>query len=185
MKLNVGCGADEWGDVRLDVARNHWMTLGKSSANIVGDARYLPFQDKCFTDTRVHEVLEHIKEWRKALHECCRVSKKLSITFPMISYMPKQYVIWILATLTRPMSLLKFVDPAIQKRVLRLRERTREHRWQFDVNVLVFLLKEKGFHNINVETTGHFFVMGFLKHTPTISKLFKKANSWKITASQE
>ena len=185
MKLNVGCGSDEWGDIRLDVSKNHWMTPGKSSANIIADARYLPFQDKCFAETRVHEVLEHIHEWRNALHECCRVSRKLSITFPVNSYMPKQYVYWFLAIVTRPKRLLKFVNPVYLKYVSRLRQRTIEHRWQFDGNVLVSLLKERGFHNVKVETTGHYFVIDFFKHTRTIGELFKKANSWRITASEE
>jgi len=75
VKLNVGCGADVWGDVRVDTLEGKWMALGKSSANLLADARYLPFKDKCFDELRIHEVLEHIPDWKKAFFECCRVTR--------------------------------------------------------------------------------------------------------------
>jgi len=175
MNLNVGCGADKWGDVRLDMSRDHWMTIGESSANLIADARYLPFRDECFDETRIHEVVEHIEEWRKALLECCRVSTRLSVTVPINSYMPKQYINWILPLLTGPRNLLKYAKKGNLKHVIRLRQRTMEHRWQFDVGTLTSVLKEAGFDNINVEGTDYYFLVDFLK-------LLKKANSWKITA---
>jgi len=64
MKLNVGCGIDEWGDVRLDVAKEF---LGlQTCANIIGDAQNLPFQDSIFSEVRSSHVIEHLPLWQQA-----------------------------------------------------------------------------------------------------------------------
>ena len=83
--INVGCGSDSWGDVKLDCARapkEYYLTNNQSSANIIADARHLPFIDKCFSELRAFHVLEHIKDWEKALKEWCRVANKVKIRVP-------------------------------------------------------------------------------------------------------
>lgn len=82
LKLNVGCGRDSWGDVRLEIDRDYWLHK-RHSINFFADARFLPFRDKCFEELRIYHVLEHIQDWKQTLSECCRVSKILSIEVPM------------------------------------------------------------------------------------------------------
>src|SRR5437667_8799773 len=57
--LDVGCGPDEWGDVRLDIDLRT-QTGVKSQLNVMADAHYLPFIDKAFYYVRCWHVLEHI-----------------------------------------------------------------------------------------------------------------------------
>lgn len=185
MKLNVGCGADIWGDIRVDVLRDSFMAMGKSTANLLADARYLPFKDKCFDELRMHEVLEHIPDWKKALHECCRVAKKMSITVPVDSYMPRHYVNWVLnlITTTQPKRLLRFFDPAYLKYVLKLRARTKEHLWQFDINTLTSLIRKAGFQKISVNIL-HYPLFGFQgRYFGFFKTSIKKKGRWEIIAS--
>jgi len=159
MRLNVGCGADTWGDVRLDLSKNSWMARGKSSLNMIADACYLPFKDKCFDELRIHEVLEHIRDWKKALLECCRVSKRISVSVPVDSYMPKQYIRWLLPTLTHPKVLLNLTKSVYLKYVLGLRLRTRDHLWQFNVNTLIRTMRETGVDYLGlVKVSGRAFI---------------------------
>jgi len=90
MKVNVGCGHDPWGNVRLDISKTVPRWLGKkATANLIADARFLPFRNKCFEELRSYHVLEHIEDWEKALSECRRVSSKLNVRVPVVSNMPK------------------------------------------------------------------------------------------------
>lgn len=82
MKLNIGCGYDFWGDVRLDSSHSY---LGKrTTASIIADAQKLPFQDFSFEDVKASHVLEHLPDWRQASKEWMRVTKnKLIVSFPV------------------------------------------------------------------------------------------------------
>ncbi len=80
--LNVGCGPDEWGDVRLDVDFRT-QTGVKSQLNIMADAHYLPFIDKAFNYVRCWHVLEHIAFPSLAISEIRRVGDSANIRFPV------------------------------------------------------------------------------------------------------
>lgn len=186
MRLNVGCGTDSWGDIRVDVSRSTFWAMGRSSANLLADVRCLPFRDKCFDELRIHEVLEHIPDWKKALRECCRVAKKMSITIPVDSYMPRHYVNWFinLITTTQPKLFLKFFDPAYLKYVLKLRAKTKEHLWQFEINTFTSLIKKAGFQKISVNTL-YYPLFGFRgRYSRFFKSNIKKKARWKIVASQ-
>lgn len=176
VKLNVGCGADTWGNVRLDVSRKYWMARGKSSANILADAQHLPFRNKSFGELRAHEVLEHLPYWRLALSEFCRVSKKISITVPVDSFLPRND--WMILFLPTP-TYLRFL--------VRLPQRAKEHLWQFNVNVLESLLKKAGFSHVETEVI-NYPIFGFLaygrkgKYFQLLSQRFNRPHSWKIIA---
>jgi len=53
VNLNIGCGSDKWGDIRLDIHR----TL---STNLIVDAQNLPFKPNSFKLAKVSHVLEHL-----------------------------------------------------------------------------------------------------------------------------
>jgi methyltransferase family protein len=80
--LNVGCGPDSWGNVRLDVDF-HTQTGAKSMLNLRADAQYLPFVDKAFSLVRCWHVLEHIASPSLAVNEIKRVGESGNIRFPV------------------------------------------------------------------------------------------------------
>ena len=80
--LNVGCGPDGWGDVRLDVD-SCTQTGVKSRLNIMADASYLPFVDKAFSHVRCWHVLEHVAFPALAVSEIKRVGDSANIRFPV------------------------------------------------------------------------------------------------------
>jgi ubiquinone/menaquinone biosynthesis C-methylase UbiE len=67
--LNIGCGEEEIGDVRLDL-------VATSAANIVGDAQHLPFRGSVFTEVYERNVLEHMPNPAEHLSEVKRVLKQ-------------------------------------------------------------------------------------------------------------
>ena len=71
--LNVGCGGDEWGDVRVDLAYRT-QTDVPSRLNLRADAHHLPFRDRAFEVTKCWHILEHLKDPHLALREINRVS---------------------------------------------------------------------------------------------------------------
>lgn len=80
--LNIGCGADPWWDVRLDVAFNFLMDTFKPT--ILADAHYLPFRERSFSIVKASHVLEHLKDPLKALDEMMRVAEaKIILKFPI------------------------------------------------------------------------------------------------------
>jgi len=168
VKLNVGCGSDSWGDVRVDVSRHYWTAKGRSSANLLADARFLPFREKSFSELRTYEVLEHIIDWKKALDECCRVSEKISITVPINSYIPRNELF------------LFFIPGSFPFRNLwRLPQRTREHIWQFNVRKIECMLRKSGFRNVSREVV-HYPFPNFVPYR--LKEKFLRY-SWKIVAS--
>ena len=72
--LNVGCANNNLGDVRLDIERTE-------AANIIADARYLPFRDKCFDLVLLLSVLHHIKDYNKVISETKRVCKRFFVGY--------------------------------------------------------------------------------------------------------
>lgn len=68
LTLNVGCGDERIGDVRLDF-------VATSAANIVGDAQHFPFQDCAFLEVYESNVLEHMPNPALHLSEVKRILK--------------------------------------------------------------------------------------------------------------
>ena len=60
--LNIGCGEDQFGDVRLDLAP-------PSSTMIVADAQNLPFRDSVFDRAYERNVLKHLPKPSNHLSE--------------------------------------------------------------------------------------------------------------------
>ncbi len=81
-RLNLGCGADTWGDVRVDIDF-HTQTGMKSKLNIRADAQFLPFVDKAFGHVRCWHVLEHVLFPMAAIAEIRRVGDTANIRFPI------------------------------------------------------------------------------------------------------
>jgi hypothetical protein len=81
LTLNVGCGMDPWGDVRVDVSCS-FIDL-RFKPDLLSDAHNLPFRNDTFTKVKSHHVLEHLKYPATALNELTRVAtKELLISFP-------------------------------------------------------------------------------------------------------
>jgi len=74
LTLNVGCANNHLGDVRLDIEHTE-------AANIIADARYLPFRDKSFDLVMLLSVLHHVKDYDKAISEAARVCKRFLIGY--------------------------------------------------------------------------------------------------------
>jgi ubiquinone/menaquinone biosynthesis C-methylase UbiE len=69
LTLNVGCGKERIGDVRLDF-------VAGSAANIIGDAQHLPFRDGVFIEVYERNVLEHMANPGQHLTEIRRVLRE-------------------------------------------------------------------------------------------------------------
>ncbi len=69
MILNIGCGDDPYGDVRLDLFQT-------KATNALGDAANLPFADGVFSDIYERNLLEHMPNPAAHLQEVRRVLKK-------------------------------------------------------------------------------------------------------------
>jgi hypothetical protein len=85
LALNVGCGADMWGDVRLDQGR-YSETCGyrrRTTSNIIASAELLPFRDGIFREARAFHVLEHVPNPQQALDEILRVSHRANVRVPI------------------------------------------------------------------------------------------------------
>ena len=78
--LNLGCGLDHWGTVRVDMARTWAGTL--CHPTVIADAHHLPFRDKAFSHTRCWHTLEHLQNPHQAFKEIIRVSESAEIRFP-------------------------------------------------------------------------------------------------------
>ena len=59
--LNVGCGSDTWGDVRVDIASNFLSWHFRPT--VLADAHYLPFKDGSFEVVKASHVLEHLRSF--------------------------------------------------------------------------------------------------------------------------
>jgi ubiquinone/menaquinone biosynthesis C-methylase UbiE len=66
LTLNLGCGDDEYGDIRLDL----FPTKG---ANVVGDSQLLPFKGSVFSEVYERNVFEHLPNPAQHLIEVRRV----------------------------------------------------------------------------------------------------------------
>lgn len=77
--LNIGCGDDLHGDIRIDI------TPEKAGVTLVADAHNLPLRDKVVSSTVCKSVLEHLDNPLKAILEMKRVTKgTMLVTVPNI-----------------------------------------------------------------------------------------------------
>jgi len=79
LRLNVGAGTTEWGDVRLDVGRTDQVTL-------LGDMHALPLDDDVFAEVLMDNVLEHTAETTAVLREIHRVLRPGGIVYVYVPY---------------------------------------------------------------------------------------------------
>lgn len=78
VSLNAGCGADGWGDVRVDL---------KGEPTVFASIEHLSFRESMFDRIRLWEVLEHLNSPVCGLRELRRVSRGvLSISVPNVYY---------------------------------------------------------------------------------------------------
>lgn len=87
-KLNVGCGLDPWGDVRMDLNLTFPYAQGsrRSTLNVRASATHLPFREGIFDEVRAWHVLEHMPEPPRVVRELRRVcSGTISIRVPTSS----------------------------------------------------------------------------------------------------
>ncbi|MEM2971974.1 MAG: methyltransferase domain-containing protein [Candidatus Bathyarchaeia archaeon] len=84
--LNVGCGSDKWGDVRVDITKYNYFSgdamTGRTSANVLASIEYLPFKNQAFKLVRCYHTLEHVDNPQKALNELLRIGKVVDIKVP-------------------------------------------------------------------------------------------------------
>jgi ubiquinone/menaquinone biosynthesis C-methylase UbiE len=80
--LNIGCGVDKRGHVRVDVNRYDQYFKMKTAVNIIASAEALPFMDTVFNDVIVHHVIEHLNNPLLAIKEAARVGGHCSIIYP-------------------------------------------------------------------------------------------------------
>jgi len=82
MTLNVGCGQDVWGEVRVDVDYET-QTHIESKLNVRADAHHLPFRDRAFSFGRCWHVLEHLDNPAQVLLELWRTCERFDVRFPV------------------------------------------------------------------------------------------------------
>lgn len=81
--LDVGCGVKPWAHL-FDESRLLYFGVDfefTSSADVIASAEGLPFGDHVFDALIYSEVLEHVEDLDRALHEMRRVAKKDALIF--------------------------------------------------------------------------------------------------------
>jgi ubiquinone/menaquinone biosynthesis C-methylase UbiE len=126
--LNVGCGEDLRGDIRLDKEKT-------GAANIVAAAEFLPFRSKSFSFVFSLSVLEHIPSWKQAFQEILRVSRsKVLLEVPVNSDLRKTEFLRLLFPTLKNLRLF-FSMP----------RRARETLWQMNPIILLNYMRKSGF----------------------------------------
>lgn len=69
LSVNLGCGDDMRGEIRIDINPD------RKGLNLISDAHYLPIRDKVINYVFCKSVLEHLKNPFKGLSEMKRISK--------------------------------------------------------------------------------------------------------------
>lgn len=163
--LNIGCGADTWGDVRLDVAFNFLMDTFKPT--ILADAHYLPFKDRSFNIVKASHVLEHLKDPLKALDEMMRVAEaKIVLKFPI-----EWDVLPVFISNILPIPNISSIKHAYMTRKKGL------HMWVLNPEIIMERLKRKGWKTKCIK--GDKCLFGSLesgrkaKHFQWLTKIFR------------
>jgi len=76
IRLNLGCGTDPYGDLRIDITPQRPLYETKNTANLFADAQHLPLRDKTIDQSRCFHVLEHLDDPKKGLNELKRVTQE-------------------------------------------------------------------------------------------------------------
>lgn len=79
IRLNVGAGDTDWGDVRLDIERTE-------QVNLLGDMHSLPFEDEICSEVLMDNVLEHSPDTTGVLREIHRVLRPGGIVYIYVPY---------------------------------------------------------------------------------------------------
>jgi ubiquinone/menaquinone biosynthesis C-methylase UbiE len=80
--LNLGCGQEDWGDIRVDFDSATQTGLS-SKLNVRADAHALPFRDKAFARSRCWHVPEHVQNPTHVLDQIRRVSLSTDVRSPV------------------------------------------------------------------------------------------------------
>jgi len=132
MKLNVGCGFDKWGDIRVDIQPfSNIFYNRKTSANIIADVQHLPFKPKIFNETRCYHVLEHVPNPVEALKELQRVTNgKIIIRVPiwhLYSYIGETITLFKAFLLILKCGTFYFLDTL--RKIKKWKKRYGDHKW--------------------------------------------------------
>jgi hypothetical protein len=142
--LNVGCGLDLWGDVRID--RGCEFLDWRFKPTILADAHYLPFRNGAFKKAKSSHVLEHLKYPVKALNELTRVTQE-----EIILRFPTEKDIWpLVISRLFPFPHIPSLKMAYQTRKGRL------HLWIIDPKAIVKYLARKGWNSAYKANTAAF-----------------------------
>ena len=139
--LNVGCGLDPWGDVRIDLGCE-FLDL-RFKPTILADAHCLPFRDGAFKKAKSSHVLEHLKCPSKALNELLRVTQE-----EIVLRFPTEKDIWpLVISQVFPFPNISSLKMAYQTRKRRL------HLWILDPNTIAKHFVDNGWNTTSKVNT--------------------------------
>ena len=90
--LNLGCGPDNWGDIKVDIAFRTRTCL-PSLPDVIADGQQVPFGDCSFSFCRCWHVIEHVDGPRQVINEIRRVADHASIRFPTDNGVTSRFLI--------------------------------------------------------------------------------------------
>jgi len=132
--LNVGCGSDVFGDVRLDLSSSYLSKKHSKPPDILADAHHLPLRDASFAYVRSSHVIEHLANPELFLHELARVcTRTIELMFPVDDGFKRPILFWATSASWRSL-----------RTVLRTRA-SRSHLWVVNPQYVVKKLKAFGF----------------------------------------
>jgi SAM-dependent methyltransferase len=126
--LNIGCGPDRTGSVRVDLSTWSAFNEEPSAANVVADAENLPFRDTVFNDVLCANVLEHLDNPKQAIAEARRVGGRCRFIYPHDRW---GLIVEVLSTVShfftkrKPLETCRFI-----RKWLRWKERHLDHKWR-------------------------------------------------------
>lgn len=149
--LNVGCGRDRWGDIRLDLQRSQ--TGVYNNPTIIASGLYLPLRSGVISEIRCFHVLEHVANWRGLLQEIARVGNgetRLQLRFPLDDGFKRDFLIsW------------SRLDLGGMRHAYLTREK-RAHVWTIDPNVVSTTLEEFGIRVVATRNRRQLFYPAWL-----------------------
>lgn len=79
LRLNIGAGETEWGDVKVDIAAT-------DSVTALSDMHDLPFRSGSFSEVLMDNVLEHSPDTTSVLRELHRVLRPGGVAYIYVPY---------------------------------------------------------------------------------------------------
>lgn len=149
--LNIGCGDDPFGDIRLDAYTSIYGYKFRQPPDIFADAQFLPFRGRSFSHVKCSHVIEHLENPKLAIQEVCRVcSSTAEIAFPIGDGL-------------KIPALLGLTSLNLKLIVMAIRTRTRhEHKWDIRPEYVENLLDANGFAStLTVRNVSPFLVPFF------------------------